>query len=67
MSETKNSAEKPAKINIELKEINAIAKELGIDTAVLAGVKAMKKWKNGKEVTADEMSKAVSEFLNKTC
>lgn len=53
-------AEKKEKI----KKIEEIAKDMNLSLAVLEGVKALKNFATGKEVTEEEFKQAVDEFLN---
>lgn len=64
---TKNTAEAKAPeataaAAIDLKTIEAWAKEKGTDNAVLGGVKAMMHWNSGKSVSEEEYVQAVEKF-----
>lgn len=50
----------------ELKAIEEVAKELEVKDSILAGVMALKNWKNGKMVTKKEFENSLLEFLNKS-
>lgn len=50
----------------ELKAIEEVAKELEVKDSILAGVMALKNWKNGKMVTKKEFGNSLLEFLNKS-
>ena len=55
----------PAKAqDAELKDVDELAGELGIDAVVLAGVMELRGWRPGKAVSEKGLKTAVREFLS---
>lgn len=50
-----------------LYSVDDLAKEAGIDESVFAGVKMLKGWKKGKQLTKQAFNAAIDEFLKGSC
>jgi len=67
MAETDTKAKGSKKAESLLVDVDTLAKELKVNTSVFAGVKMLKGWKKGKQISREEFLEALDAFKNTSC
>jgi hypothetical protein len=67
MAETEEKSKVVKKTEKELIDVDELAKELNVTPSIFAGVKMLKGWKKGRQISKEEFIEAVNAFKNTSC